>query len=213
MLFPQCPVEALWKIKAVRRRGEKGSEDVPKPPRAWPDGSLHPAAGTRRLQPHAAWLATQGGASTGTGPLAVAGACPGEGWAKTLLSAPHAPGRQCFPSTARGSFATGSGGVRPVPGLQQIAKLQPCGFLRPAGKFDAGFPDGEEPSGKRGTAQRVPPAASCLAGGGELSTMPAVPCHSPRPQPTPVRFAFSPIPPAKSCPIFYPSTTLGDQAD
>lgn len=185
---PPCPAEALQKIKAVRRR--KIERRHPKPPRACPRGSPHPAASTWRLQPCTARLAVQGGVDMRTGPLATARGCLGERLATTLLSAPQGPRPTVLPLHS-------SGGVRPVPGIQQIAKLQPCGFLQPAGKFDAGFPYVRSLWGS--AARRVPPAASCLAGGEELSTLPR---HSLHLQPTPMRFAFSPIPQPKAALFF-----------
>lgn len=109
-----------------------------------------------------------------------------------------------------------------MPGLQPIAKPQPCGFLRPAGKFDARFPDVRSlrgSAGRHGTAQRIPPAASCLTNGGELSTVPPVPCqlcHAASAMPaalTHSRFALSPSPPAKIFPVFHPLAVLGDRGD
>lgn len=126
-----------------------------------------------------------------------------EPWAKTLLSTPCALWSTVLPPV---QLRPASPMALVVSGLQWIAKLQPCGFLQLAGKFDAGFPYVRSLQGspaQHGSSLQQHPA-SPMAGSPVL-------CHSPRPQHTSVGFGFSPFPPAKSCPISHPSAVHGDQ--
>lgn len=75
---------------------------------------------------------------------------------------PKLPSQWSLPGTAQDSFATSPGGVRPVPRLRQIVKLQPCGFQQKAGKFDAGFPDVRSLWGSAARHSMERPAGSIL---------------------------------------------------
>lgn len=162
----------MQKIKAVRRGG-KESEDVPRTSQSLCPSSRHTvAAGSCSWAGNIERSHERGGLRPCSGALSplVNSASPVQLWPVSPMALV-------------------------VSGLRWIAKLQSCGFLQLAGKFDAGFPYVRSLQGS--TARLISPAAlpTCCARARALST-------------PPWGFAFSPFPPAKSCPISYPSAVF-----